>query len=272
MTSQENADFALHQSTPDTFISALPCPWVMQDPQAIVEAFAEQWQELITFELEERAVKVDDELEYLGVGKITFEDGMIARLLIEPAEPGLVQLADLSAVQYSETEAMLLHDHLSLWRFDLPGGQRQGRKGAKRMAQLWACFVWLGASGVFLPGLIHLHSPGFIRKETFELNDPRALTNLFVSAWQDEGWMHTRGLTAFGLPELEVKADQGLNAAYFNLMDVAANMIFQMAPYPSEATLQIGPHNFTIHDGPAGPEDDEAPNNGIFGVMTLRRM
>lgn len=255
------------QATPDTFIAAIACPWLEQDPRAITEAHAEQWQELLTLELEYAQAPAEE--EYLGRGLITFEDGAQATLLIEPPTPELIELAPMSAMPYNEPEAILLHQHQSLWRIDLAGGQRLGRRNAKRMAQLWSTFISAGACGVFLPGLIHLHSPGMVRKETIELNNPQALANLFVNAWHEEGWMHTRGLTAFGLPELEIKANKGLNAAYFTLMDVAANMIFQMAPYPQDATLQIGPYHYTIAQGPTGPEDDEVPINGIFGVMTL---
>ena len=103
-----------------------------------------------------------------------------------------------------------------------------------------------------------------------ELTSPQALTNLFINAWHEDGWMRTRGLTAFGLPELEAPVTRGLNAAYFDLMDVAANMIFQAAPFPTGSQLQIGRGMYTLSAGPSGPEDDEAPINGAFGVLTLR--
>ncbi|MFW5968123.1 MAG: hypothetical protein ACOCV2_11425, partial [Persicimonas sp.] len=95
------------------------------------------------------------------------------------------------------------------------------------------------------------------------------LTNLCVHAWHDEDWMTTRGLTAFGMPELQTPIDEGMNAAYFRLMDTAAGMIRQGAAYPDGSDLTIGADTYRLHGERSGPEDDEVPFSGTFGVQSL---
>ena len=253
---------------PEDLVAAIPCPWLEQDPRAITEAFGEYWHEALelTYTLEANAA----DPEVLGRGQLRFEDGTLATLILEAPTPELVELSSISPMPFTETELVLLHRHLSSWRVVIPAGRRHGRRAAKRMAQLWSAFIAAGACGVFLPGLVRLHSPGLIKKETMDLSSPQALTNLFINAWHEDGWMRTRGLTPFGLPELETPTGAGLNGAYFCLMDVAANMLFQMAPYPPEAVLQIGPKVYSFEPGPRGPaQDDEVPVCGAFGVMSI---
>jgi hypothetical protein len=174
---------------------------------------------------------------------------------------------------------------------------------ARFAARLMATFTEAGSAGAFVPAIQQFHGSEFIRGQAAQLPPPgvdatnpqgiaQAMVNLFVAAWDDtlendsdddtpdapsadddaddaEPWMMTRGLTSFGLPELETRVDSGFNAAYFRLLDVSSGMIAQQAPYPVGANLQLGPESYTLREGPIGPDDSVVPTSGTFGVFSI---
>lgn len=259
--------------TPDTLVALIPCPWPMIDAAALDEIHGEHWQEEVNFTLwplDEAGREATGGASHAG--KVSFTSGEVLEvdLLVEPPLPGMEQSAVTSVDPLAPAEILMLRDHQSVWRLSAPAGKRLGRRAAKRLSQLMATFIEAGACAVFLPGLVRLHSARFIRTQTMDLFDPQLLTNLFVSAWHEQEWMRTRGLTAFALPELEVSTSRGLNAAYFDLMDVAANMLMQMAQFPPDAELQLGHRRATLAQGePRIAEDRQVPTNGHFGVRQI---
>lgn len=259
-------------TTPDHLVVLMPCPWAMISAEALEEIFAEHWQELahVTW-LDES----EQDAEQVACAEVRFESAnevVVAKVVVEPPLEGLEQSLSMSVDPLTQAEALLLRDHASLWRIVLPAGKKLGRRAMKRASQLMATFIEAGASAAFLPGVMRLHSARFIKKETMDLHDPQGMTNLFVGAWHADGWMRTRGLTAFELPEIEVRADQGLNAAYFHLMDISANMLMQMARFPSGAELQIGPRTLRIEEADHRFEeapDPLVPSNGYYGIQRI---
>jgi len=259
--------------SPDSMVALFPMPFVGLDDVMFVELHGETWMEEV-----EASWVIRDEPNDVGIygeGHIVFKDefggDVVAEIVVEQPLPGMVQLASTSPEPFMETELVMLQQHRSIWRASISAEGKQARRAAKRMMQLFESMIQAGAHGVFLPGAMRLHAPLFVRRNTMDLFDAQALAKLFIGAFHVDEWMRTRGLTAFGLPELETKVDEGLNAAFFRLMDVAANMLYQMGPYPSGAQLQIGHQMFALEEGPAGPEDTDAPINGAFGVMTVAR-
>ena len=261
-----------HSNEVTSLVALMPCPFVSKSTQELEETHAEYWQEEARYTLEQAAQ--DDESGIFFTGQVSFEgdERLTLQLIIEEPLEGIETLSATSAEPLSATEIVLLKQHRSIWRVQATAGRKMGRLAAKRVSQVMGTLIDAGASAAFMPGILRLHSTRFLRKQTMDLYSPSELANLFVGAWHDgEGWMRTRGLTAFGLPELETSTKGGMNGAYFLLMDVAANMLFQMAPYPDGAQLQVGPHTYTFISGPMSTqvEDDEVPINGIFGVNTI---
>lgn len=256
-------------ATPDHLVLLIPCPWPTISAEALEEIFAEHWQEIahVTWVEEERSGVPCAEVRFESANEV-----VVPRMFVEEPLEGIEQSLSMSVDPLTHAEALMLRDHASMWRIVLPAGKRLGRRAMKRASQLMATFIEAGACAVFLPGVMRLHSARFIRKETMDLHDPQGMTNLYVGAWHAEGWMRTRGLTAFELPEIEVRADQGLNAAYFHLMDISANMLMQMGRFPSGAELQIGPRTLRIEEADYRMEeapDPLVPSNGVHGVQRL---
>lgn len=257
-----------HQATPDTLIALMVCPWTSFAPEILQDTHADYWQASIKASWAD-VVPTDDEDTPWSTGQIEFEDGTIARIIVEPPIEQLATLTDECPVPFQLSEIQLVEQHQSLWRVMIKGGQSKGRRAAKHLIELMTTFLAAGACGVFLPALARLHSPGMIRQLTQDPGHPQTISQVCLSAWHEDQWMITRGLTAFGLPELETSTNQGFNGAFFCLMDVAANMIFQMAAYPPDRQLQLGHKMYDITEGPAGPSDD-ININGTFGTMTIR--
>lgn len=257
-------------STPDHIVLLIPCPWKTMSSDALDEIFAEHWQELAHFTLSEEVI--DD--DFLLQGSVTFDTAseIVEPLIyVEPPLEGIENSLTMSIDPLTHAEALLLQQHQSIWRIVIPAGQKLGRRAIKRASQLMATFIEAGAIAVFAPGIMRLHSPRFIRKETMDLYNPQGMANLFVGAWHDDQWMRTRGLTAFELPEVEISVQGGMNSAYFNLMDMAANMLMQMRAFPSGSEIQMGHKimKLTSVSDEHQHTDQEVPSNGYYGVQRL---
>jgi hypothetical protein len=230
------------------------------------ETHALQWQEEVSFELE----PVEGEDGVHARGHVVFEDGGEVALVVEEPLEKLHTLAGTSKEPYTPTEVVMLKEHTASWRFVVKAGTKRHPSAVLRFAHLASTFVEAGAAGIFMPGIVTLHSPRFIKVVTVDLDQPQSITNLCVHAWHADDWMITRGLTAFGLPELETPVVDGMNAAYFRLMDIAAGMITQNRPFPEGSKLSVGPKSYEINDGQLGPEDEQVPFSGTFGVQTIK--
>src|SRR5690606_23893657 len=115
----------------------------------------------------------------------------------------LADIAGLSRDPFLPAEVALLKAHRAIWRVTLTGERDRCRDTARRFARLLGTFVEAGAVGAFLPFALEMHSGRFIKQQTRDLSEIPSLVNLFVNAWNTDTWMVTRGLTVFGLPELE---------------------------------------------------------------------
>ena len=247
---------------PNNFVALIPSPWTRDESALIAQTHAEVWMSPIEVEFTEEDGR-------LG-GAIRFEDQVHeVKVLVEEPIPELVSLAGLALEPYGPAEALMLEQHTSIWRLVMAPTELGVRLAATRFTQLLSTFIEAGASGVFLPNTVTLHSPRTIKRQAMDPTQVGALTNLFVACFHADDWMRTRGLTAFGLPELETPVDEGLNAAYFRLMDIAANMIAQEAPFPVDGQLTMGPKLCRIAEGPHGPADEQVPINGHFGVQSI---
>ena len=246
---------------PDSIVALVACPWERPDRAYLEAVFAEHW-------TERAELGADPDR---GAWSIEGEEHAAIAWFREGPVPELGALVGTSAEPLAPAEYEQLRTHRSTMRLVCPAGRRLGRRAAKRVSQALAALVEAGAPAVMLPALATLHGPRVIRRATMDLHDLGATAQLFVGAFHDGDWMRTRGLTAFGLPELEVNTrGHGRNGAYFTLMDTAATMLAQMARFPDGASLQIGPAFWTIGPGPIGIAADETlPVNGAFGVMTL---
>lgn len=251
------------KSAQDTFVVVVPTSWDSDVADLIVESYENTWFKSLKYETREHA-------DADWVAELRFEDGGLATVVAEEPMPELTQLAGMSYEPYAASDLVLLKEHVSTHRIVVEGGADDGSRAAMRAAELMSAWVEAGAHGAFIPQAIRLHSPRTVRSLAADLPANDALANIFVNAWHDSDWMRSRGLTAFGLPELETPTTDGLNGAYFRIMDVAANMIRVGRAYPPGAQLEVGPQSFRLEIGPKGLQDDpEVPVCGHFGVRSI---
>lgn len=258
----------MERAEPDSFVVLFPVPWEELEAGRLEGVHAEQWGERAEWSVS--AVESAEVDGIRGRGGIDGPDEKSADLVVEEPIEELVEVAGTSKEPYQPSELALLEGHGAIWRVVVDGGRERGLENAVWTSQLMASFVEAGAAGAFVPALVEMHSPGMIRSQTASIGHIQPVVNLFVSARDDEDWMTTRGLTAFELPELETVVDSGLNDAFFRLMDVASEMIDRREPFPVGADLEVGPESFEIEQGRQGPEDEQVPFSGYYGVLTLR--
>lgn len=242
-----------------SLVALLPVPWGEDGLELLKEVHEEIWAEDLDATWEapgERAT-------------LTLRNGHSLSLQVDEAIPELVDLAPTSKHPFAAAELHQIENQRSIWRLVLEGVDSDPRRLAASFARLLSTAIEAGAPAVFLPACVQLHPPALIRHLSMDFNQPDAVINLFVSAWNDDEWMISRGLTVFGLPELETRHKQGLNAAYFRLMDVASTMFLQQAPFPDGAQLQVGPQIFEARTGPTGPSDPQVPFCGHHGTLTI---
>ncbi len=241
------------KANPDDFVVLFPAHFGGGATDLVRQTHAEVWVEDLELVLEE------------GRGRATFDDITLEIVLDEPLE-GLADLAFTSPEPFAGSAAAMLQNHTVIWRVVGPSGLQT----AQHLLRFMSTMIEAGAAGAFLPGIRRLHSPRTIQRQSMSI-DAQSLTNIFVAAFDRDEWMRTRGLTAFGLPELQTPIEDGPNAAFFRLMDVASAMIGQNAPFKSGSRIQLGPYLWKLVDSDDGIDDVDVPVNGIHGVQTLRK-
>lgn len=243
------------KATPDSFVFLAAAPWGIEALPLLEQVFVETWVEELKAAPEE------------GLARLTLGEQHATVQFDEPI-PELTELTSSSLEPYAPTEVALLGQHTVIWRVTVAGGT-QNPKGSVFAVQLMSALVEAGVMGIFLPLTMRLHSPRTIRRFSMDPENEEARANVLLNCWDQNNWMRSRGLTAFGLPELETPIVDGANAAYFRIMDVAANMIAQNSPFPNGGSILAGPNLLQIKEGPQGPADERVPFAGHFGVQTL---
>ncbi len=265
------------RARPDTFVLLAPVSWSLDNAETLTQIHAETWQEEATYQfgdtpspeegeaLDITAAKNDIE----ATGTIAFEDATTIPILVEDEMERLEDAVGTGKEPFQASAIALLRQHSAVWRIVVDSDSEAGTERALRAGRIMGTLAHAGAASVFLPAIVEMHSPSFIKEQTKGLGHEQSLANLFVGAWDEDDWMATRGLTCFGFPELETPVEGGLNAAYFRLMDTASEMIAREEPFPMGSRLDIGPASFEIEEGRRGPEDEQVPISGTFGVQTL---
>lgn len=241
------------KANPDDFVVLFPTHFSGSAAELVRQTHEEVWMEELELELDDSG------------GTVRLEDVELTVVVDEPLE-GLAELAFTSPEPFEGSAAAMLDNHTALWRVVGP----TGRQTAVQLLRFASTMVESGAAGVFLPGIRRLHSPRTIQRQAMSI-DAQSLASVFVAAFDRDDWMRTRGLTSFGLPELQTPIDDGPNAAFFRLMDVASAMIGQNAPFNPGSSIQLGPYQWRLSSDGDGIEDTDVPVNGIHGVQTLSR-
>lgn len=238
------------KAQPDDFVILVANEFQPSSLPYLAATHGEFWQEDLPIELAD------------GAGHIALPEAEIS-LFVDAPIPQLAQLTRHALEPFGASDLALLDRHTSVWRL-----VASGPFAAWPLVRVASTMIESGASAVFLPATQQLHSPRAVQRFAM---DPTAdaIANFFVSAFDGEGWMRTRGLTPFRLPEIETRIHDGHNGAYFRLMDVAAAMVANGRAFTSGAQLSIGPYVHTLTDGPNGPLRDEVEVNGLHGVQTL---
>jgi hypothetical protein len=241
------------KAKPDDFVVLFPVHFSGSAAELVRQTHQEVWME-----------EIDVRMRDTG-GAVRLEGVELQIVIDEPIE-GLAELAFTSPEPFAGSATAMLDNHTAVWRVVGPSG----RATAEQMLRFMGTMIESGAAGAFLPGIRRLHSPRTIQRQTMTI-DARALTNIFVSAFDRDDWMRTRGLTSFGLPELQTPIVDGPNAAFFRLMDVASAMIGQDSPFQTGSRVQLGPYLWQLVDDQGGIEDTDVPVNGVHGLLTLRK-
>lgn len=253
----------MNRAQPDSIVIVFPTPWEADESQLLADVHDEFWIEELTVQLEPG----EGDVRFVGTGKLA--DGFAFDIVVEDPIPELETLASNTLEPYAASELAMLQQHVTTWRVTLANGSTEVSNNAQRAAKLMSTFIQAGASGAFLPALVRLHSPGTVKQLSMDIERIENLASLTIAAWHADEWMMTRGLTAFGLPELETPIDSGFNAAYFRLMDLCAGMLQQAAPFPDGSNIEMGPKMYRLTDGKNGPEDEQVPHSGHYGVQSL---
>lgn len=249
-----------HRADPDSLVALLPVIWDPTQVELLADVHPQVWAEPIAADFD-----TSDALASFTVGDV---DSPVDVRVDEPIDE-LVEMIATAKHPFTPEEASRLEEHRSVWRLTMEDVSQAPIRRSHAFARFVSTAIEAGAPGVFFPFCLQLHSPQLVKQLAVDFGKPPALINLFVGAWNDDEWMITRGLTVFGLPELETPIDDGLNAAYFRLMDVAAGMLVQRDPYPDGARLEMGPRLFRIEQGGRGPDDSMLPICGVYGRMSV---
>lgn len=256
------------RAEPDSFVVLFPVHWELDQTDSLRAQHARNWQDETEWSVEEAGAGAGEGIR--ATGHIEGPDDKSAEVVVEEPLEKLVEAVGTSKEPYTASERAMLEDHSAIWRVTVEGGKEEGIEQAVWVTQLMSTFVEEGAAGAFVPAILELHSPSFVKSQAMTIGHIQPVVNLFVGAWDNGDWMLTRGLTAFGLPELETPVEGGMNAAYFRLMDTASGMLNNRSAFPIGADLEIGPETYQIEEGRQGPEDEQVPISGHFGVLTIR--
>jgi hypothetical protein len=188
---------------------------------------------------------------------------------LEESVPELSDLIGTSPLPFQTNEISALTTHTGTLRIIVEPLETPMATAAFAL-RICRGLVGSGCAGVFLPSIVRLHSPACIESTLAQGNGIESAIKLLLSARDTESWMTTRGLTAFGLPEVETEIVGGaLNSAYFRILDIAAHVLMTGNALPEGTQVHVGPELLQVHEGPRGPGDPMIPFNGHFGVITL---
>ena len=176
----------------------------------------------------------------------------------------LLDAARGSQPPFAETELLALDAQTAAWKLSIASSKTSDIESMRRLA---VCFASAGSLALFVPSTMRLFPPSIV-KQVASNPEPNAAVQLLVHAWHNESFMRTRGLTAFGFPEVETDLERGLNAAFFDLMDVATAMIEANRPFRESERLTIGQSLFEVRPGTIEP-DPQSPVSGTFGVIRI---
>lgn len=256
-------DLLAPRATPDSFVALVPVSWSPQEIDLLTEVHPQVWAERLP-----PVEPLPGEAARFTVGED--DSSPVASLVIDEPISELPDLIDTSRQPFQPHEALQLSQHSSIWRLTLGNVSASPLASGRAFTRILGTLMEAGAGAAFLPSCVQLHPASLIRHFSIEHKQPQTLVNLFVGAFNDDNWMVTRGLTTFGLPELETPTSRGLNAAFFRLMDISCAMLSQESPFPTGSRVQVGPEILEVASGPQGPEDKAVPINGHFGRLTLQ--
>ena len=137
------------------------------------------------------------------------------------------------------------------------------------MTKLVSTFVEMGSAAIFIPMTGRIFPQRWVQRATMT-PDLQATVQIFINAWDDDTTMRTRGLTAFGLPELQLAITEGKNAAFFDLLDISAFMIDRGVAVEVGERVQVGAKFYKAYAVESPTDDPLVPIAGTFGVLELR--
>ncbi|MEC9396858.1 MAG: hypothetical protein VX475_04555, partial [Myxococcota bacterium] len=165
------------QVSPTHLLVLCPTPFTVRGGEEFEETHAMHWQEVATYTITPREEVGEDGI--LATGEVRFEgdEHTVVTIIVEEPLEDVTSLAATSAEPLTAPELILLKEHQAVWRLQVAAGRDKGRLAARRLCQVIATIIEVGACAVFLPSTLRLHAPQFIRMQTMDPYSPEGTAN-----------------------------------------------------------------------------------------------
>ena len=159
------------RARPDTFVLLAPVSWSLDNAETLTQIHAETWQEEATYQfgdtpspeegeaLDITAAKNDIE----ATGTIAFEDATTIPILVEDEMERLEDAVGTGKEPFQASAIALLRQHSAVWRIVVDSDSEAGTERALRAGRIMGTLAHAGAASVFLPAIVEMHSPSFIK-------------------------------------------------------------------------------------------------------------
>lgn len=202
-----------NQHPPNTLMIVLPTPWNDDFSDRVASTYLEIW---------------DRELHSEGddTKGMFRESDQSAVWIRDPMVDHLAESIAHSHPPFAESEQLIAAQHKVSWRVNI---ESPTYADARFLVRLMAAITANQSVATLIPSTGRAFPPTFTRQLSAS-DEIESVISFFVHAWTEGTIMRTRGLTAFGFPEVETEITGGKNEAYFNLLDLSASIILDGMP------------------------------------------
>ncbi len=239
-------------SPPNTLMIVLPTPWTDGFYERVASTYLDIWDRELM-----RTINAED----------TLNDGdEKARWIQDPLIEHLLESIQHSHPPFAESEQLIAAQHQVSWRVSV---ESPTYADARFLVRLLAAITANQSVATLIPSTGRAFPPTFTRQLSAS-DEIESIISFFVHAWTEGTTMRTRGLTAFGFPEIETEIVGGKNEAYFNLLDLSASILLDGMPSLSRV-IDLGNAQYELGEMIEPRPDPENPIAGSFGVLKLAK-
>ncbi len=250
-----------NQSPPNTLMIVLPTPWNDGFYERVSSTYLEIWD----CELFKESVDPKSE-DASGMTGILTDGDRRATWSCDPAVEHLAESIAHSHPPFAESEQLIAAQHKVSWRLSI---ESPSYEDARFIVRLMAAVTANQTVATLIPSTGRAFPPTFTRQLSAS-DEVESIISFFVHAWTEGTTMRTRGLTAFGFPEVETEISGGKNESYFNLLDLSASILLDGMPALSR-TIDLGNSQYELGEMVDPAPDPENPIAGFYGVVKLAK-